>query len=65
MKSIPKAKEESARSMGQSSNDAALKGAQIKLKMELECVLDMGRRGTDTNARLMDAQIKLLMDECA
>jgi hypothetical protein len=47
--------------MGQSSNDAALKGAQIKLRME-ECALGMEQRSNDATAR--DAQIKLRMEEC-
>ena len=45
----PKAKEESALNMGQISNDAALKGAQTKFKME-ECAKSMVQRSTTNYA---------------
>ena len=42
--------------MGQWSNDAAERDAQIKLRKE-ECALDMGQMSNDAAKR--DAQIKL------
>jgi hypothetical protein len=48
--------------MGQRSNDAAVTGAQIMLKME-ECASDMGQKSN--YAAVTGAQIKLRMEECA
>ena len=44
--------------MGQRSNDAAVKDAQILLKVE-ECAGDMGQRSKSNNAARKDAQIML------
>ena len=50
--------------MGQLLNNAAMKDAQIKLKME-ECARSMGQRSNAKHAAMKDAQIKLRMEECA
>ncbi len=48
--------------MGQRSSYAAMKDAQIELRME-ECVSSMGQRSSD--AIVKDAQIKLRKEDCA
>ena len=48
--------------MGQRRDDAAVRGAQIKLSTE-ECALSMEQRSND--AALKDVQIKCRMEECA
>ena len=50
--------------MGQRSNDAAVKAAQIKLRKE-ECVGGMEQRKKSNNAAVLDAQIKWSKEECA
>ena len=57
-------KEEFALVMGQRSNYAVLKNAQIELKME-ECPLGMVQHGQRSDALLKDVQIKPSMEECA
>jgi len=48
--------------MEQSSNDATMKDAQIKLRKE-ECALSMEQSTND--AAMSDAQIKSIEEECA
>ena len=48
-------------SMGQRSNDAAMKDAKIKFR-EVECALGTEERH---NAELRGAQIKFRVEECA
>jgi hypothetical protein len=57
-------REEFVLSMGQSSNDAAMKVAQIKPR-KVECVEDTGQKLNPKDAAVMDAQIKLKMEESA
>ena len=49
-------------SMGQRSNDAAVKDVKIKLRRE-ECALGMGQSSND--AAVKDVQIKLRREDCA
>lgn len=56
-------KEACAEDMGQSSNDAAMKDAQVKPRME-EYVLDTEQRRNNMNALRMDAQTMLSKEEC-
>ena len=50
--------------MGQQSEDAARKDAQIMSSIE-ECALDMVQRGQRSNAALRDAQAKPSEEVCA
>ena len=50
--------------MGQRSNDAAVKGAQVKLRRE-ECASSTGQHGQRKDAAVMVAQVLLRKDQCA
>ena len=54
--------EECAKSMGQRSNYAAMRDAQIKFKVE-ECARGMGQRSNDAAAK--DVRIKWYVEGCA